>query len=115
MKKRFGGVVLDVSSRLIVTFSMVYAIYVLVFGEFGPGGGFQAGVIEAVVEDEGHQAAEENEADGALHRSKAGLIPDSGKAADHNAGDKKADAGKQQNVGGAADAVGGKAQLHCGE
>ena len=48
MKKRFGGVVLDVSSRLIVPFSMVYAIYVLVFGEFGPGGGFQAGAVMAL-------------------------------------------------------------------
>lgn len=48
MKKRFGGVVLDVSSRLIIPFSMVYAIYVLVFGEFGPGGGFQAGAVMAL-------------------------------------------------------------------
>ena len=48
MKKRFGGVVLDVSSRLIIPFSMVYAIYVLVFGEYGPGGGFQAGAVLAL-------------------------------------------------------------------
>lgn len=48
MKKRFGGVVLDVSSRLIVPFSMIYAIYVLVFGEYGPGGGFQAGAVMAL-------------------------------------------------------------------
>lgn len=48
MKKRFGGVVLDVSTRLIIPFSMIYAIYVLVFGEFGPGGGFQAGAVMAL-------------------------------------------------------------------
>lgn len=48
MKKRFGGVVLDVSSRLIIPFSMVYAVYVLVFGEYGPGGGFQAGAVMAL-------------------------------------------------------------------
>lgn len=48
MKKRFGGVVLDVSSRLIIPFSMMYAIYVLVFGEYGPGGGFQAGAVMAL-------------------------------------------------------------------
>lgn len=42
MKKPFGGIVLDTAFRLIVPFSLVYGVYVLIFGEAGPGGGFQA-------------------------------------------------------------------------
>lgn len=48
MKKRFGGVVLDVSTRLIIPFTMMYAIYILAAGEVSPGGGFQAGAVLAL-------------------------------------------------------------------
>ncbi|MCU6763135.1 Multiple resistance and pH homeostasis protein B [uncultured Roseburia sp.] len=48
MKKRFGGTILDISTRLIIPFSMMYAIYVLAAGELGPGGGFQAGAVLAL-------------------------------------------------------------------
>ena len=48
MKKRFGGIILDVSTRVIVPFSMIYAIYVLAAGEASPGGGFQAGAVLAL-------------------------------------------------------------------
>ena len=48
MKKRFGGTILNVSVRLIVPFSMMYAIYVFAAGESGPGGGFQAGAVLAL-------------------------------------------------------------------
>lgn len=48
MKKRFGGTILNVSVRLIVPFSMIYAIYVFAAGESGPGGGFQAGAVLAL-------------------------------------------------------------------
>ena len=49
MKKPFGGIVLDTAFRLIVPFSLVYGVYVLIFGEAGPGGGFQAGALLSTV------------------------------------------------------------------
>ncbi|MCR5665509.1 MAG: MnhB domain-containing protein [Eubacterium sp.] len=48
MRKKFGGVVLDVSSRIIIPFSMIYAVYILAAGEESPGGGFQAGAVLAL-------------------------------------------------------------------
>lgn len=48
MKKPFGGIVLDMAFRLIVPFSLVYGVYVLIFGEAGPGGGFQAGALLSI-------------------------------------------------------------------
>lgn len=48
MRKKFGGVVLDVSTRLIIPFSMMYAVYILAAGEESPGGGFQAGAVLAL-------------------------------------------------------------------
>ena len=47
MKEPFGGILLHIAFRLLVPFSLVYAIYVLVLGETSPGGGFQAGVVLA--------------------------------------------------------------------
>lgn len=48
MKKKFGGIILDVSTRLVIPFSMMFAIYVLAAGEQSPGGGFQAGAVLAL-------------------------------------------------------------------
>lgn len=48
MRKKFGGIVLDVSIRMIIPFSMMYAVYVLAAGESSPGGGFQAGAVLAL-------------------------------------------------------------------
>lgn len=48
MRKRFGGVVLDISTRLIIPFTMMYAVYILAAGEESPGGGFQAGAVLAL-------------------------------------------------------------------
>lgn len=48
MTKRFGGIVLDISFRVLVPFTLVYGIYILTHGEFSPGGGFQAGALLAV-------------------------------------------------------------------
>lgn len=48
MKDGFGGIILNVAFRMLVPFSLVYGIYVLLFGEISPGGGFQAGVLLAV-------------------------------------------------------------------
>ncbi len=39
--------VLRVIAKLMIPFILVFAIYVLFHGDFGPGGGFQAGVIIA--------------------------------------------------------------------
>ena len=39
---------LDTAFRLIVPFSLVYGVYVLIFGEAGPGGGFQAGALLSI-------------------------------------------------------------------
>lgn len=40
--------VLQVISRLLIPLIMLFALYVQFHGDFGPGGGFQAGVIFAV-------------------------------------------------------------------
>ena len=48
MKKPFGGIVLDTAFRVIVPFTLVYGVYVLIFGEAGPGGGFQAGALLSI-------------------------------------------------------------------
>ena len=47
MKEPFGGILLQIAFRLLVPFSLVYAVYVLIFGETSPGGGFQSGVVLA--------------------------------------------------------------------
>jgi len=40
--------VLQVVARLLIPFIMLFALYVQFHGDYGPGGGFQAGVIFAV-------------------------------------------------------------------
>ncbi|MDH3288455.1 MAG: Na(+)/H(+) antiporter subunit B [Betaproteobacteria bacterium] len=39
--------VLRVIAKLMITFMLLFALYVQFHGDFGPGGGFQAGVISA--------------------------------------------------------------------
>ena len=48
MKKPFGGIVLDSSFRILVPFTLIYSAYILTYGEYSPGGGFQAGAMLAV-------------------------------------------------------------------
>lgn len=48
MKGPFGGLILNVAFRMLVPFTVVYGVYVLCFGEYSPGGGFQAGALMAV-------------------------------------------------------------------
>lgn len=48
MKRRFGGVVPNTAFRLLVPLSLVYGMYVLLHGEYSPGGGFQAGALLAI-------------------------------------------------------------------
>lgn len=42
-----GDLVLRVVSKLLMPFMLLFALYVQFHGDFGPGGGFQAGVIVA--------------------------------------------------------------------
>ena len=42
-----GYLVLRVVGKLLIPFMVVFALYVQFHGDFGPGGGFQAGVISA--------------------------------------------------------------------
>ena len=48
MNKPFGGLILNIAFRMLVPFTMVYAVYILCLGEFSPGGGFQAGALLSV-------------------------------------------------------------------
>ncbi|MBZ4686678.1 MAG: mrpB [Clostridiales bacterium] len=48
MNKPFGSIVLDISFRYLVPFILMYGIYVLIHGEYSPGGGFQAGALLAI-------------------------------------------------------------------
>ena len=43
-----GDIVLRLIAKLTIPFMLVFALYVQFHGDFGPGGGFQAGVIFAV-------------------------------------------------------------------
>ncbi|MEO6895681.1 MAG: Na(+)/H(+) antiporter subunit B [Caldimonas sp.] len=42
-----GNLILRVVTRLLIPFVLLFALYVQFHGDFGPGGGFQAGVILA--------------------------------------------------------------------
>ena len=41
--------ILRVGTKLVLPFILLFAVYVQLHGDFGPGGGFQAGVIVAAV------------------------------------------------------------------
>jgi multicomponent Na+:H+ antiporter subunit B len=47
MSLPFGSSVLDTAARLLTPFIMLFAAYVVAHGHYGPGGGFQGGVILA--------------------------------------------------------------------
>lgn len=42
-----GDMVLRIIAKLMIAFMLLFALYVQFHGDFGPGGGFQAGVIAA--------------------------------------------------------------------
>ena len=44
-----SDLILRVGTKLILPFILLFAIYVQLHGDYGPGGGFQAGVIVAAV------------------------------------------------------------------
>ena len=43
-----GDLVLRVIAKLFIPFMLLFALYVQFHGELGPGGGFQAGVMERI-------------------------------------------------------------------
>lgn len=45
MNHQKNSIILEVIYRLITPFLLMFGIYVLIHGEFSPGGGFQAGVL----------------------------------------------------------------------
>jgi multicomponent Na+:H+ antiporter subunit B len=47
MRVPFGSAVLDVASRLLTPFILLFAFYVIAHGHDSPGGGFQGGVLLA--------------------------------------------------------------------
>jgi multicomponent Na+:H+ antiporter subunit B len=47
LTRSFGSDIVDVGSRLLVPFIVVFAVYVVVHGHTSPGGGFQGGAILA--------------------------------------------------------------------
>jgi multicomponent Na+:H+ antiporter subunit B len=42
-----GDIILRVVAKLLMPYTLLFAVYVQFHGDFGPGGGFQAGVIAA--------------------------------------------------------------------
>ena len=42
-----SNVILRITTKLMLPFVLLFALYVQFFGDFGPGGGFQAGVVLA--------------------------------------------------------------------
>jgi multicomponent Na+:H+ antiporter subunit B len=42
-------VILRVAAKILIPFMLVFALYVQFHGDFGPGGGFQAGVVAAAM------------------------------------------------------------------
>jgi multicomponent Na+:H+ antiporter subunit B len=48
MKDRYESIIVEVVSKVMVPLVQIFAIYVITHGHYGPGGGFQGGVILAV-------------------------------------------------------------------
>lgn len=45
MKRMHDSLIVQTMSRLLIPLAQLFALYVLFFGQYGPGGGFVAGVI----------------------------------------------------------------------
>lgn len=45
MKKSHDSIIVQTMSRLLIPLAQLFALYVLFFGQYGPGGGFVGGVI----------------------------------------------------------------------
>ena len=46
--ERPGGILLNTAFRYMIPFTLIYGVYVLLHGEYSPGGAFQAGALLAV-------------------------------------------------------------------
>lgn len=45
MNREFGSIILNTAYRYFIPFILIYGVYVLMHGEYSPGGGFQAGAL----------------------------------------------------------------------
>lgn len=45
MNREFGSIILSTVYRYFIPFILIYGVYVLMHGEYSPGGGFQAGAL----------------------------------------------------------------------
>ncbi|HEY82990.1 MAG TPA: Na(+)/H(+) antiporter subunit B [Dehalococcoidia bacterium] len=48
MKERYQSIIVQVICSLLIPFIQLFALYVIFHGHYGPGGGFQGGVLLAV-------------------------------------------------------------------
>ena len=48
IKQRYQSIIVQIICSLIIPFIQLFAIYVIMHGHYGPGGGFQGGVLLAV-------------------------------------------------------------------
>lgn len=48
IKEQHGSIIVQVVGNILVPFIQVFALYVIFHGHYGPGGGFQGGVLLAV-------------------------------------------------------------------
>ena len=48
IEKRFQSIIVQTVCSLLIPFIQIFAIYVIIHGHYGPGGGFQGGVLLAV-------------------------------------------------------------------
>ena len=48
IEKRFQSIIVQTICSLLIPFIQIFAIYVIIHGHYGPGGGFQGGVLLAV-------------------------------------------------------------------
>jgi len=48
IEKRFQSIIVQTVCSLLIPFIQLFALYVIIHGHYGPGGGFQGGVLLAV-------------------------------------------------------------------
>ena len=48
IEKRFQSIIVQTICSLLIPFIQMFAIYIIIHGHYGPGGGFQGGVLLAV-------------------------------------------------------------------
>ena len=48
IEKRFQSIIVQTICSLLIPFIQIFALYIIIHGHYGPGGGFQGGVLLAV-------------------------------------------------------------------